>query len=838
MSDKLDMEQLLSHHDLVFASPVCDPTYGLPLGDGDSGALVWFLEDRLVIELGKTDLWDNASECSGSVITESGEDLTTCRGGARLTLDLGCPAFGNIYQDDFEARLRLHDAIASIRSRTPFCGTDMKIFSSRENRVTVVEADISYNEDIPAAIKLERWGSRTFSYWYSRFCSGTSTGLTGTGTDIRDGCALVTQRMNGGCFTAALLPVCGAEHILSVRGSHVVGCDFSAASRLRLTLYMTVTVGKDADESENAAVRRLSDAAAKGFEAIYDKHAEEWRGFWEKSYVSLPEDQDYIENLWYLNLYYANCSMRGTYPAHFCNGIWSFYHDFVPWNSYFHYNMQLATFPLDVANHPELLNTYCDFRSRQLPVVKEYAEKHKHTRGAFYTDVCDRFGRNSDNTRDNCTCGSQIAMMLYRHYQFTGDEEFLREKALPVMRETALFYLDKFVKEEDGKYHIHGTQCYEGSPMFDDSITDHAMLRALFTALGEVMEEEEYRPYREVLDNIAPYMVTDMYDDETKDGVFTRGIGKGLPARGNKVLSVGLKDGVKFRRTFGNPANDYYGFPDTEMAPLFPSGNVGIKDSGSDVFDMIYNSLCLHHPVIPPDRSDGWDNPDGICMGWCMLPIYLARMGMSGLLKTVLDDTASTWIVYPNGFGNYGPYEDVGTGVIGIRSRWAKNTLTNLATGEKSEAFQWNFRHFDYETLPIIATAVNEMLVQSHDGTVRLFPAVRREKRYNFSLAAAGGFMIDAEYSDGSCDVRIRATRGGCLRLAIDNVDSVPAFTLNGCPIRVRHNSELFITDMSAGDELGVKNENGNFSGLRAYPRNDGLKKIGNSVLGTGKEYR
>ena len=98
--------------------------------------------------------------------------------------------------------------------------------------------------------------------------------------------------------------------------------------------------------------------------------------------------------------------------------------------------------------------------------------------------------------------------------------------------------------------------------------------------------------------------------------------------------------------------------------------------------------------------------------------------------------------------------------------------------------------------------------------------------------------MIDAEYSDGSCDVRIRATRGGCLRLAIDNVDSVPAFTLNGYPIRVRHNGELFITDMSAGDELGVKNENGIFSGLRAYTRNDGLKKIGNSVLGTGKEYR
>lgn len=233
-----------------------------------------------------------------------------------------------------------------------------------------------------------------------------------------------------------------------------------------------------------------------------------------------------------------------------------------------------------------------------------------------------------------------------------------------------------------------------------------------------------------------------------------------MQAHGEKVLAVGINDnGELVRNTFGDPIHDWYGFPDTEMSPIFPAGIVGIKDKGSNIYDLIYNSICLHHPVIPKDNYLGRDSSDGICMGWCMLPIYLARMGMSELLVNVLNDTISSWIFFPNGLGNYGSYDSISTGVNGLKMRWGKNTLQNTDTCETSEAFAWNFRHFNYETLPIISAAVNEMLIQSYDGVIRLFCAVKHECTYVFSLAVSGGFTVDSVYSNGACEVNIKAER-------------------------------------------------------------------------------
>ena len=49
----------LPKHDLVYGSPLNDASASLPLGDGDTGSLLWFGEDCLHIILNKSDLWDD-----------------------------------------------------------------------------------------------------------------------------------------------------------------------------------------------------------------------------------------------------------------------------------------------------------------------------------------------------------------------------------------------------------------------------------------------------------------------------------------------------------------------------------------------------------------------------------------------------------------------------------------------------------------------------------------------------------------------------------------------------------------------------------------------------------
>ncbi|UUZ95553.1 glycoside hydrolase family 95 protein [Paenibacillus sp. P25] len=58
-----------------------------------------------------------------------------------------------------------------------------------------------------------------------------------------------------------------------------------------------------------------------------------------------------------------------------------------------------------------------------------------------------------------------LARHFYDHYLFTGDLAFLRERALPFMREAALFYEDFFVTGEDGKLMAYPSVSPENTPV-------------------------------------------------------------------------------------------------------------------------------------------------------------------------------------------------------------------------------------------------------------------------------------------------------------------------------------------------------------------------------------
>ena len=757
---------ILPHHDIVFQSPVCDATYGLPIGDGDTGCLLWLSEEALHIHINKTDLIDNGSDRAPS--PDAPNDCTAVvKNGAELVVDFGCPVFDIAYQQSFEGRLRLADARATFENRTPFLNANISAFASRQARAAVVRIEADYKDIAPVTATLRRWGSRTFSSWYCAYQDKPEEGLSGTDALANQDCLRITQHFRGTDFCIAVLPV--VEDItpsFRTAGRRTARMELPESEKVCLTLYIAVALGENEQDAAEKAYAQVLSAKETGADALYARHAADWADFWDKSFISLP-GEDYLENLWYVNLYYANSAMRGVKPANSFHAVWGFYHDFVPWGRIFHYNGQLCTFPLNAANHPELLETYFRFRRQQLPYALMAGKAlHDVEDGAFYADVSDVLGRMDAGTGDNCTCGSQIALYMYQHYRFTGDEKFLAETALPVMRAAAGLYLGMLKREEDGLYHLHGTQAYEGTPLYDDSITDLSMIRSLFAALISVLPEDEAFPYKERLDHLPAFMTADFYADEMENGVFTRGIGQGRRIFDEKVLSVGKlsEDGSIVRRTFGNPANDTYGFPDTEMAPVFPSGLVGIKDKNTALYNRILNSICLHHPQYPLPFGQG-------CMAWCLMPIYMARMGLDDMLLPFLHDVVN-YLIFPQGFAAESHYDEAEK----FSHRWHRHTVRNTETGEKSTSLAWPFRHFNYETLPIIAASLNETLIQGYDGTLRLFGALKDHACAAFRLAAMGGWLVNAAYQAGSCDVTVESRQGGTLTLFLDHVTAPATF--------------------------------------------------------------
>ena len=61
----------------------------------------------------------------------------------------------------------------------------------------------------------------------------------------------------------------------------------------------------------------------------------------------------------------------------------------------------------------------------------------------------------------------------------------------------------------------------------------------------------------------------------------------------------------------------------------------------------------------------------------------------------------------------------------------------------------WPFRHMSMESMSVLAAAMNESLLQSYDGTLRIFPAFPADKNGRFTLHAEGGFVVSSEIKSG-----------------------------------------------------------------------------------------
>jgi len=778
----------LSHHDVVYESPPEDALQGLPVGNGDMGLLLWTEGSRLVAALNKVDLFDDYPEPGGATNRIDYDREPALKHGARLVIDFGMPVFDILFLQQFKAKIRLAGASAEIASQTPFLGVKIRSFASAAAKVIVLECETEFGEEVSLSATLERFGSRPYPYWYSAINRDAAIGTGGTETQAGGSTVLITQQLRTLHFAAGMR-IAGAEHTAQRMSAHAGKVETQKAKKSRFTLYLSVVTSENAADPAAEVVRLLDEAERKGAAKLYARHAREWRRFWDDSFISIPDD--YLENIWYLNLYYANSSCRGAYPPRFNNGIWGWNRDVSNWVYYFHWNMQNFIWPMHTANHAELAKPYFNFRRRSLDNAMAYAKNNQGREGAFYADVADRLGNNVGSHWSNETPGAQIALLFWKHYRYTLDRHFLETQAWPVMREVARYYASLVVRGGDGVYRTLRSQAYEGSPLFEEVITDTAMIRALMPAAADCaallgLDDAESAHWREIGEHMNAFDTVELDSDETETDasgktVLSHGLGKGCEALTGRAFTVGkyvmlegedrdnfrlenvpdfirepLKGVIKgdrIRNRHGNPRRTaYYGIPDPEFAPVYPAGLIGLKDRDSELFKTSVDQARLHPPTVPPENTAGTDmtgRGSVMCMGWCPYPIVLARLGLAREAAEAVENSVKAWQFYCQGFGHYGPYEVF---TKDKDSRWHTNTVTDVKTKEKLPSSAWPFRHFTLEAVPIACAALNEMLLQSHEGFLRLLPAVPQAWSGSFKLAAEGGFTVHAQYTKGRAD--------------------------------------------------------------------------------------
>ena len=747
---------------------------GIALGNGEVGVLAWCEDTRLVFAVNKSDLWDDAPFGRFNNWADDEEDFSTAqRHAARLIIDFGVPVFDVMYLSGFEGRLSLADATMRLSAETPFGKVSARGFVDDESGVFHCAIEKAFEEDVPVQVTLERWGSRTFSHWYSLVNRDASIGLAGTDS-IADGDALLTHKLTMGTFAVGCSVKPGDGSGAEPVRQHSRSVRTTLTGNSAKVFDVTLAVTSPTDNGAVAEARRaLAAFAGKGADAAHTEHAAAWRAFWERSLMESGDD--YRDNLWHLTMYYANASQRGRLPGRFINGLWGWSRDVQNWCFYFHWNQQQTYWPLNAAGHHDLCESYLRYRFDALPLGQADA-KELGADGAIVSDVCERRGYNSTELV-NHTPVAQIALDFWRQYRFTGSREFLTTRALPYIVEAAKFFESLFKREGDGVYHAQGGLGYEGWIFLRDGITEISHAHKLFRVALEAVEEagvEEPRTavWRELLEALLPLPVIEA--DERmiaeSDGAPTvlRGMMKGRKTYSNRVFAAGtgVEDGVVHSSflpddSASGESTDLFEtiqmlewnetpytdirqdlkcndgiFPWVEWSPVYPSGLIGLRDRGSDAYEVAVNTVRLYAVAG---------------MGWDPLPIVLARLGLGEELARVLAMWPSRWQFYANGWGHYGPHDKMKPG-SSLRFRAQKVRDAGLGEEGKDDAKKiwytsWPFRHMGMESMSVLSCAMNESLLQSHDGVIRIAPAAGQNAR--FTLHAVGGFEVSAEIRNG-----------------------------------------------------------------------------------------
>jgi hypothetical protein len=526
----------------------------MPIGNGDIGVLCWCEDSRIVLAVNKCDLWDDArfGRFPNDYWTED-EQCTTLRHAGRIIVDFKLPVFDLFYLSDFRGRISLADASLGFAASGPLGSVAFRSFVSHDDGTICCKVEASLKEHVPLEIRVERYGSRTFSHWFALVNRDASAGLDGTCSSADEGGAYVAHKLTSGRFAVGckVTDAGGARVHYSKEHSHCAKATVSGNVGKKCAFVAAVTPPLECDPL--GAVREKLDAAEKkGMTKLLAAHKKAWKTFWLRSLMEYGDD--YLDNLWHLTMYYANSSQRGKYPGRFINGLWNWSRDTQPWSFYFHWNQQQICWPLNAAGHHDLLGSYLEYRFNSLPHAREDARELLGADGAAVSDVCERRGYNSPAELANHTPVAQIAMDFWRQYKFTGDTDFLRDRALPYVLEAAKFFESLLERGQDGKYHAKEGTGYEGLIRLRDCISELVCARVLFStaieALGEAgVEEPRAEKWEDILDNLAPLPVIKAGEEflEEENGALRlkRGAFKGdfTDSDGLFAAGFGIKEG-------------------------------------------------------------------------------------------------------------------------------------------------------------------------------------------------------------------------------------------------------------------------------------------------------
>ena len=454
-------------------------------------------------------------------------------------------------------------------------------------------------------------------------------------------------------------------------------------------------------------------AIDQGFEKTLAQHAAWWQTYWDGASVRVPNP--IIERQWYLETYKFGAAARADTPPITLQGPWTADNRKIPpWKGDYHHdlNTELSYWPAYSGNRLDGAAGFVKWLWDTRPTAEAWTKRFFDLPGLNVPMTADlnqeQIGGWHQYTH-SATTAAWLAHHFYLHWRYSMDRDFLRDRAYPWLRDVSVFLEAVTEKGPDGQR----TLPLSSSPEINDNRLDAWF--ATITNYDLALIRWNFETTAELADAL----------DRPQEARRWRAVLAEMPD-----LALDPNDRkLLVAKDYPLPGSHRHF---SHLMAIHPLGLVRWENGPRD-------RAILEASLADLERhgSSWWT---GYSFSWLASLAARARDGEKAERALEIFSTA---FCLRNSFHCNGDQTDKGYS-------------------------SFRYRPFTLEGNFAAAAGLQEMLLQSYSGTIRVFPAVPNSwQDVSFDkLRAEGAFVVSAERRAGRVTfVEIRAEASGTCRL-------------------------------------------------------------------------
>lgn len=709
-----EIELSPSHHSLTFDKLPEVWDEALPLGNGLTGALVWQKEGKLRIAIDRADLWDLRP-----VDKFKSEDYT---------YKFICNQV--IEKKDIKP---VHELIDE---RTKFDSAPTKIPAGAIELNTIPLGKVSsVNLDLTSAVCTIEWekgtkarifvpaGEKGGRFLFENLPAALADSLNvqlipplyeenEANLDYQPG---VNKLTSLGYKLGKVEQVTPATLLYRQQAwgdvAYEIAVNWNELSNNKLEGKYCVTSSGTWYSEKEGSLNSMNQYMNDDFENSLSKHEEWWKNYWNRSAIHLPDTL--LEKQWYLEMYkFASASRKGAPPI--ClQAVWTADNGQTPpWRGDFHsdLNTQLSYWPGYASNHLEESSVFTDWLWKIKENSEKFTRKFYEVEGMNVASIATLTGQPIGGWSQYANSPSAAGWLthhFYMQWKYTMDGEFLSQRAYPWVKEVARFFENVSVRNENGMRKLP----LSSSPEINDNRIDAWFQETTNYDLANI--RLTYMVAAEMADSLGLTEEADKWKQQLTEWPDFAKDESGLLIAPGKALT-------ESHRHFSH------------LLAIHPFGIID-PSQGNGNIDLILRSIKNIEQLGP----DWWT---GYTYAW-----------LANLKARVFDGDEALRNLH-----------------IFIKAFCGPNSFHLNGDQLKAGFSQFTYRPFTLEGNFACAAAIQEMLLQSHSGVIKVFPAVPTKwKNASFhNLRAMGAFLVSASYEKGKVSsITVLSEKGGLMRI-------------------------------------------------------------------------